>query len=248
MWVKAKTDGVTGDFMYEIDDGNFKTDFFVPGYDLKNEKVYLKSTDKKSVGVCLGTLSERKGGCCLLKSYPVSFLETNGVNLSKEFLISVKNEEPKVLSDPAIERAQNILDNHPSGKEEKELSSIHRKVLKETLSGFEKADLPFLKEFTFHKIDNIKHPFNLSSIDHIVLTKEFVSAFVKRGVWYMGEKEDCQIFPLVIARFKDEPDPMMIVSDSYGTYEDKESGLIYHITGIGVLEDGQYFCKIYHEP
>ena len=64
----------------------------------------------------------------------------------------------------------------------------------------------------------------------------------------MGEKEDCQIFPLVIARFKDEPDPMMIVSDSYGTYEDKESGLIYHITGIGVLDDGQYFCKIYHEP
>ncbi len=246
MWKKANAEGIDGEFLYELEDGHFQTDFFVRGNELKNRKVYIKSIDEENEGVCLGTLSEGKGGCYLSKSYPVSFLEMNGADFSKKFVICLKKDADDVLLDPAVTRAKDLLNNHPIDEKGKELSKNHQKIMRKELRNFEKVSLPFLKDYTFYKIDNIKHPFPLSSIDHVVFTKEFVSVFVKRGEWYIGEREDSEIFPLVIGKYESEPDPMPLVSDSYCRYNDRDSGLIYHIIGIGVFDDGQYFCKIPH--
>ena len=244
MWKNVQPEGMAGEFLYKIEDGYFYADFFVKGYDLKNKKVYLKSIDKEDDGVCLGTLSEGKGGCYLSKSYPLSFLEMNGADLSEKIVVSVNKNKEDFATDPALKRAEDLLNNHPCDETHKKLSKNYCEIIRKNLQNFGKVSLPFLKGYSFHKIDNIKHPFLLSAIDHVVFTKEFVSVFAKRGEWYVGENEDSRIFPLVIGRYETEPDPMPLVSDSYITYSDVESGLIYHIIGIGVFDDGQYFCKI----
>lgn len=243
MWKNAQTDGIDGEFLYKLEEGHFQTDFFVKGYDLKNKKVYLKPEDGNSDGVCLGTLSECRNGCHLSKSYPTSFLEMNGVDFSKNFVISVKEVEENIFNDPSVKRAHDLLNNHPCSEKEVELSKDAKKIMRKKLRDFEMVSLPFLKNYKFYRIDNIKHPFPLSSIDHVVFTKEFVSVFAKRGEWYVGENKDSEIFPLVIAKSENESDPMPLVSDSYAIYDDKETGLIYYIIGIGAFDDGQYFCK-----
>ena len=53
MWKKANAEGMDGEFLYELEDGHFQTDFFVQGDEAENKKINSEKEALKLLNKCL---------------------------------------------------------------------------------------------------------------------------------------------------------------------------------------------------
>lgn len=207
--------------------------------------VYACHEDKR---LSLGTLKKDEFALCLEKSYPVSFLRSQGIEpeaLTHFAIQSQSGDEltssPLKSTDPAIERAEKILESMSSSPSP-DAAEAHINLVHKSAQALSKEKLPFLTEFTWHRVDDIKQTFSLSAIEHIVFTPAFMQSFVRSGCWLLGTGDEKNVFAMCIATDSSFPNPMQNALDCCSTFATENA--LYCVIGIGLYDDGQYFCRI----
>lgn len=234
-------------FQYKYDTDYFyvKCELYAPN--LSGSRVYVCSGSNK---LSLGTLSESGALLTLDKSYPLTFLRSHEIDAANLSHFSIElpqgspvNSYPLSSPDPALLRAQKILDSMPhteyAGIGEENICRIHR-----TLSSLNQQSLPFESDFTWYIVDDIKQTFSLSSIRHIVFTPAFMQSFAVYGHWFFGVCDIREIFAVCIKSDDSLPNPMSNALDCDITFPSDLPSEHYHIVGIALYDEGQYFCKI----
>lgn len=234
-------------FQYKYDTDYFyvKCELYAPR--LSGGRVYACSGSNK---LCLGTLAESGALLTLDKAYPLTFLRSHEIdtdNLS-HFSIELPGCPPAnsyLLSapDPAVSRAQKLLDSMPhiahAGIAEENICRIHH-----TLSALSQHSLPFVSDFTWYIIEDIRQTFSLSSIGHIVFTSAFMQSFAMYGQWFFGVCDTRELFAVCIKSADSLPNPMSNALDCDVTFPADLPNETYHVVGIALYDDGQYFCRV----
>jgi|GEM_PF-6472424 len=196
----------------------------------------------------LGTLKKDEIALCLEKSYPVSFLRSQGIDPESLTHFEIESLSGDILAsfplkptDPAIERAEKILESMSSTPSPDD-AEAHINLVHVTAQELSKEKLPFLTKFTWHRVDDIKQTFSLSAIEHIVFTPAFMQSFVRSGYWLLGTSDAKNVFAMCIATDSSFPNPMQNALDCCRTFATENA--LYCVIGIGLYDDGQYFCKL----
>lgn len=232
-------------FQYKYDDSYFY---------VKCEIFSQKFTDGNVYACCgssklnLGTLKGSQGLLSLDKSYPLAYLRSHGIEINNltHFSLSAPdgfyiNSNLLSAPDPAITRAEKLLSSmsRPASPGEAD-EHIHQ--IRQLTLNLPKENLPFLPEYEWYRVSDIKQTFSLSAIEHIVFTPSFMQSFVRSGCWFLGDCSNTNIFALCIATDSSFPNPMENALDCCRTFPTISA--LYCVVGIGLFEDGQYFCKI----
>lgn len=203
---------------------------------------------RESERLSLGTLKKDEFALSLEKSYPVSFLRSQGIEpeaLTHFAIQSQSGDEltssPLKSTDPAIERAEKILKSMSSAPSPDD-AEAHINLVHKSAQALSKEKLPFLTEFTWHRVDDIKQTFSLSAIEHIVFTPAFMQSFVRSGCWLLGTGDEKNVFAMCIATDSSFPNPMQNALDCCSTFATENA--LYCVIGIGLYDDGQYFCRL----
>ncbi len=218
-------------------------------------RLNLPEFDGGSVFACygserlsLGTLKKDEFAMSLEKSYPVSFLRSQGIDPEELTHFAIESQSgvalasfPLKSTDPAIERAEKILESMSSSPSP-DAAEAHINFVHGSAQALSKETLPFLTEFTWHRVDDIKQTFSLSAIEHIVFTPAFMQSFVRSGCWLLGTSEKKNVFAMCIATDSSFPNPMQNALDCCRTFATENA--LYCVIGIGLYDDGQYFCRL----
>ena len=230
-------------FQYKIDGDLFfiKCELYNPS--LKGGKVRVHS---KSSECELGSFKSDRGLLLLDKTYPVSFLVSNGIEADAITHFSIETSDGNVILSEmpnelinTLENAKNLLDKMKDAPSYEMAQSIINEI-KIKISSFKKETLPFLKDFEWHRVEDIKEVFSLSAIRHIVFSPSFLQSFEKSGFWLMGYRDN--IFAICIKGEKDLPNPMENALDCCVSFEENEN--LYYAVGLGLFDDGQYFLRL----
>jgi len=196
----------------------------------------------------LGTLKKDEFALRFEKSYPASFLHSHGIyaDAITHFAIQSQNGDelislPLSSADPAIERAEKILESMSSSPNP-EKAEAHINLVHQSVQALVKEKLPFASEFIWHRVDDIKQTFSLSAIEHIVFTPAFMQSFIKSGCWFLGTGNAKNVFAMCIATDSSLPNPMQNALDCCQSF--KAENTLYCVIGIGLYDDGQYFCRL----
>lgn len=248
MKMEFERDGVV--FKYSIEGEFFSISCRHNLPHLGNAKVFAYSPKNPSDALCLGTFSKQEDTYSLKKTYPLSFFKANGIDTDNQdsvcFFVKSDdtdmNPEEENLEDQAIERAKKLVcpPYESQGKEGEALRCMNH--ITRCLLNYPSSAIPQIKDFDFYIIDNVKHPFNLSSIDHIICSPGFVPAFLKSGCWYLGKKDGSDILAVCICTESADTDPFDNVSDCKVTF--RQNDCFCHMVGVELCEEGQYFCKL----
>ncbi|MBR2404138.1 MAG: hypothetical protein IKA95_00560 [Clostridia bacterium] len=196
----------------------------------------------------LGTLKKDEFALRFEKSYPMSFLRSHGIKPEALTHFEIQSHSGDVLTsfplkptDPAIERAEKILESMSSSPSPED-AEAHINLVHKSVQALSKEKLPFASEFIWHKVDDIKQTFSLSAIEHIVFTPAFMQSFIKSGCWFLGTGNAKNVFAMCIATDSSLPNPMQNALDCCQSF--KAENALYCVIGIGLYDDGQYFCRL----
>ncbi len=245
MWNDVYFDGYADVFFqYKFSDDMFylKCELYRP--DLLGASVWVSFADNS---LFLGSLKRDKGFLTLDKTYPVSFLESNNIEKDSPFSFIIKSDDGHILEsvrkeekDRALKNADDILESLKEKSGTIDITPFAENIEKR-LSRYKK-ETPFgFREFEWFMIDNITEDFGLSSVSHITQSLSFLKTFSLEEKWFFG-KESINTYAICIKDNPNCPPPMENALDCCVTIE-SESGK-FHIVGIGLFEDGQYFLRL----
>ncbi len=232
-------------FQYKIEDDMFliKCELYCPS--LTGGKVYAHNDDTKC---CLGSLKYDKGLLLLDRTYPMSFLISNGIQKDEITHFSIETSGGDVITSyplnsvgNTLDEAQKLLDkmkDAPSKDKAREISN----EIKQKICTLKKDALPFLPEFEWYRVEDRKEGFSSSAIRHIVFSPQFMQCFEFSGCWFIGYSEKNNVFALSIKGNSYLPNPMENALDCCVSFDaEKEK---YYVVGIGLYDDGQYFVRL----
>jgi len=196
----------------------------------------------------LGSLKYDKGLLLLERTYPVSFLNSHGIEKEALTHFSIETSDGGVISSyplgdfgSTLDKAQKLLDDMKVPVLEENAGDFVRETI-EKIKRHTKENLPFLPEFEWYRVENEKETFSVSSIGHIISSYQFLQCFERFGFWYIGYKNDDSIFAVCINGGSYLPNPMENAIDCCVSFEtDTEK---YFVVGIGLFDDGQYFVRL----
>ena len=232
-------------FQYKFEDDMFliKCELYCPS--LTGGKVYAHNGDTKC---CLGSLKYDKGLLLLDRTYPISFLNSNGIQKDELTHFSIETSGGDIiLSYPVnsvgntLDEAQKLLDkmkDAPSKDKAREITN----GIKEKICTLKKETLPFLPDFEWYRVENTRETFSLSAIRHIVFSPPFMQNFEISGCWFIGYNEKNNIFALSIKSKASLTNPMENALDCCVSFDGE--GEKYYVVGIGLYDDGQYFVRL----
>jgi len=233
---------------YQWDDNYFYVDCSLGCREAVGAKLYINSVNDGTLNTLfLGSLTTDNAS--VSKSYPLSYLEDGDISPDLVSFFSVCMPDGVMHSsqtapgfDSSLANAAQVLSSiggNVDYSREAELCIIN---ITHTLQTLPQAELPVFTEFMWHKIEDIRCTFSLSSIEHIVFDSAFVRAFASSGVWYMACTSSKNIFAVCVVCREDGGNPMSNVSDCVLTAD--AGGMRYYCVGIGLFDDGQYFCRL----
>lgn len=232
-------------FQYKIEDDMFliKCELYSPS--LTGGKVYAHSGDTRC---CLGSLKYDKGLLLLDRTYPISFLISNGIQKDAITHFSIETSGGDIISSypldsfgNTLDEAQKLLDKMKDAPAKDKAQQVSDEI-KQKIRTLKKEALPFLPDFEWHRVDDINDAFSLSAIRHIVFSPPFIQSFENSLYWLFGYNEKENIFAVCIKSKSFLPNPMENALDccvSFDTEKEK-----YYVVGIGLYDDGQYFVRL----
>ncbi len=199
--------------------------------------------------VCeLGSLKYDRGLLLLERTYPISFLRSNGIETEKITHFSIEASDGEIIASyplgtlgNTLDDAQKLLDKMkaPSVGED---SKIIAQEIRQKIKKLKKETLPFMPDFVWHRVDDIHETFSLSAIRHIVSDSSFVHCFKESGFWLVGYMQGEDIFAVCIKGEDSLQNPMENALDCCVGFE--AEGKTYYVVGIGLFDDGQYFVRV----
>ncbi len=232
-------------FQYKIEDDMFLINCELYNPSLTGGKVYAHNGDTKC---CLGSLKYDKGLLLLDRTYPISFLNSNGIQKDEITHFSIETSiGDNILSYPldsagnTLDEAQKLLDkmkDTPSKNKAREISN----ETKEKICTLKKETLPFLPDFEWYRVENTREAFSLSAIRHIVSSPSFMRSFENSRCWFIGYSEKNNVFAVCIKSKSFLPNPMENALDCCVSFDAHEE--TYYVVGIGLYDDGQYFVRL----
>ena len=232
-------------FQYKFDDDMFfiKCELYSPI--LTGGKVSVHSDNS----ICeLGSLKYDGTLLVLDRTYPVSFLLSNGIDKEAITHFSIETSDGNVFlsyplsgHDVVLDNAQKLL-NEMKGLAKKEDAKKFSDQTRERIKKLKITTLPFLPEFEWHIVEDEKESFLSSAIRHIVMAPQFLLSFEKTGFWIIGFKQDDDIFAVCIKGEPHLPNPMENAMDCCVSFEEADKK--YYVVGIGFFDDGQYFVRL----
>lgn len=213
-------------------------------------KLYLcssESKNEKTERFFVGTLDNDTTS--LAKSYPISFVREKGFNPGDVLSFSLVDSEGATHYckefnnvDPAIIGAQSVLDSLKSSRSWgiKPLQCYNR--ICDAIKDMPEVSLPVFPSFRWHRACDIRLTFSLTSFEHILFDSGFVRAFSHSGFWYIALTGQDRLIAICVKCPPEFANPMTNVSDCM--INKKVDGMSYYCVGIGLYDDGQYFCSL----
>ena len=231
-------------FQYKFDTDMFfiKCEMYQPS--LSGGSVCVHIGDVRCV---LGSLKNDKGLLFLDRIYPLSFLSSNGIDKDAITHFSVETSDGTTITSyslgdikSSLDSARKLLDNMkaPLCEDAEKIANATR----QKISFLPKVSLPFLPDFKWHMVDNTQETFSLSAIWHIISSSSFLQSFENTHLWFIGYREDDNIFSVCMKTGVYLPNPMENALDCCVSFDDE--GERYYAVGIGLFDDGQYFVRL----
>lgn len=238
----------SSELKYRWDDSLFYIDCCLACPDATGGKLYINAdSGGERAKLFLGSLATERAS--VSKSYPMTYLADGGILLDAITCFSVEMPEGEVYlsqrldaPDPAIAGAVRALSGLSDRVDYREEAAFCIKKISEFIKTLPRAQLPALPKFSWHRVEDVRCTFSLTSFEHIVFDSAFVRAFANGGEWYISQTEDKNIFALCVGCPASYPHPMINVSDCAFFVE--SAGKKYFCVGIGLFDDGQYFCRL----
>ena len=236
---------------YDISDGFFKIRSSAKSSKIKcNSSLWAVFSDDKELEI--GYFNSNDGIYTVDKKYSLSYLENNNININLFSHFTIKNEEgisftakktESEENDASLKRARDILGSLKEEPDPQKANDAVCYILQRT-SLYEKVNIPVLPEFTWYKIDNPKEYFSLSSIEHLICSEGYINCLVQGIAWYFGVCNETRIYAVGCKREKGLYNPFTNASDCAIEFNISDSGEVFYVVGIMILDDGQYFCRL----
>ena len=187
------------------------------------------------------------------KKYSVSYLDSTGIDcnsLSHFIIKSGNNKKIEIspfenscsneLEDLSVKRAKEVLENIKNKGCLYDVNLIIDNI-NAKLQHYAAIQMPFMKEYLWHIIENKAEDFGLSAVRHIISSDGFCK---DNSTWYFGFLPEKRLCALAVKKESETDNPFTNVCDCTVVYSDTKINEHFFVAGILLLDDGQYFCRL----
>ena len=183
------------------------------------------------------------------KKYSLSYLENNNIDIHTLTSFVIENSENNVYTavidktDKSVTRAKELLESMKKEANPQKASEAISNIKKWT-SLYKQESIPALSGFSWFKIDKTGEFFNLSSIEHLIHSEDFVHHLINGTCWYLGVCSEERIYAVGCKLKENFANPFTNANDCVSKFTLPDTNENFYVVGIMVLDDGQYFCSL----